>query len=284
MILITSAGGKTGKAMIAAFAKSGEPVRALMRRTDQDAQLTAVGASEIFHGDLADAADVAAAAAGCRAIYYICPNMIETEKDIGDNVIAAAKSAGVERLVFHSVLHTQVQALKHHWARLFVEEAIIESGVPFSILQVGSYYQNMLPGWAKMLETGVHAMAYEVEAPMSLVDLDDVSEAALKVLNDPGCANGIFEFCGPVITLTEKAEILTRILGQNIEARKLPADQAVAHAAHMGVAEFGQDCMRRMFAHYDDHGLVGSPRVLEWILGRPPTDFEAFAGRIASAG
>ena len=93
--------------MIAAFAKSGEPVRALMRRTDQDAQLTAVGASEIFHGDLADAADVAAAAAGCRAIYYICPNMIETEKDIGDNVIAAAKSAGVERLVFHSVLHTQ---------------------------------------------------------------------------------------------------------------------------------------------------------------------------------
>ena len=284
MILITSAGGKTGKAMIAAFAKSGETVRAMMRRTDRHDELTALGATEIFHGDLASATDVAAAAEGCRAIYYICPNMIESEKDIGENVIAAAKSAGVDRLVFHSVLHTQVQALKHHWNRLFVEEAIIEAGVPYSILQVGSYYQNMLPGWPKMLETGLHAMAYEVDAPMSLVDLDDVSEAAIKILNDPGCANGIFEICGPVITLTEKAEILTRILGKQIEAGKLPADQAVEHAAHMGVAEFGQDCMRRMFAHYDIHGLVGSPRVLEWILGRPPTTFETFAKRVAASG
>ena len=49
----------------------------------------------------------------------------------------------------------------------------------------------MLPGWAKMKETGIHAMAYEVEAPMSLVDLGDVADAAVKVLNDPGCANGI---------------------------------------------------------------------------------------------
>lgn len=283
MILITSAGGKTGKAMIAAFAASGESVRAMMRRTDTDDDLMALGATEVFHGDLANAADTAAAAEGCRAIYYICPNMIENEKEIGDSVIAAAKSANVERLIFHSVLHTQVQALKHHWARLFVEEAIIESGVPFSILQVGSYYQNMLPGWAKMRETGVHAMAYEVEAPMSLVDLDDVSEAAIRILKDPECANGIFEICGPVITLKEKAEILTRILGQSIEARKLPAEQAVEHAAHMGVAEFGQQCMRRMFAHYDIHGLVGSPRVLEWILGRPPADFETFAKRVAAA-
>lgn len=284
MILITSAGGKTGKAMIEAFARSGEDVRAMMRRTDRDDELTALGAAEIFHGDLSNPADIARAAEGCRAIYYICPNMIATEKDIGDNVIAAAKAANVDRLVFHSVLHTQVQALQHHWNRLFVEEAIIESGVSYSILQVGSYYQNMLPGWSKMLESGVHAMAYEVDAPMSLVDLDDVSEAAIKVVNDPACANGIFEICGPVITLTEKAKILTRILDTPIEARKLPAEQAVEHAAHMGVAEFGQDCMRRMFAHYDIHGLVGSPRVLEWILGRSPTDFEAFAKRVAASG
>ena len=284
MILITSAGGKTGKAMIEAFARSGEDVRAMMRRTDRDDELTALGAAEIFHGDLSNPADIARAAEGCRAIYYICPNMIATERDIGDNVIAAAKAANVDRLVFHSVLHTQVQALQHHWNRLFVEEAIIESGVSYSILQVGSYYQNMLPGWSKMLESGVHAMAYEVDAPMSLVDLDDVSEAAIKVVNDPACANGIFEICGPVITLTEKAKILTRILDTPIEARKLPAEQAVEHAAHMGVTEFGQDCMRRMFSHYDIHGLVGSPRVLEWILGRSPTDFEAFAKRVAASG
>ncbi|MEE2997151.1 MAG: NmrA family NAD(P)-binding protein [Pseudomonadota bacterium] len=281
MILITSAGGKTGRAMIATFAMTGEPVRVIMRRNDMDEQLMALGATEVFHGDLRDPAQTAAAANGCRAIYYICPNMIEDEREIGDSIIAAAKSAEVERLIFHSVLHTQVQALKHHWARLFVEEAIIESGVPFSILQVGSYYQNMLPGWAKMLETGVHGMAYEVGAPMSLVDLEDVSEAATRVLNDPGCVNGIFEICGPVITLTEKAKILSRVLGREVEAKKMSPDLVVSHAQEMGVSEFGQDCMRRMFAHYDIHGLVGSSRILEWILGRPPTDFETFVKRIA---
>ena len=279
MILVTSSGGKTGKAVIEALSLSGEAVRAMMRRTDMDEELIAIGATEVFHGDLKDPLQTALAATGCRAIYYICPNMTENEAEIGNSVIAAAKVADVERLILHSVLHTQIQALKHHWARLFVEEAIIESGVPFSILQVGSYYQNMLPGWAKMLETGIHTMAYDVGVPMSLVDLDDVSEAAVRVLNDPGCVNGIFEICGPVITLTEKAEILSRLLGREIEARKLPPDQAVDHAAKAGVAEFGQECMRRMFAHYDIHGLVGSQRILEWILGRPATDFETFVQR-----
>jgi len=281
MILLTSAGGKTGRAMISTFAAAGEKVRAVMRRDDADAELMSLGAVEVVHADLMDAAAMADAAKGCRAIYYICPNMTEQEQIFGENIIAAAKAAEVDRLVFHSVLHTQVQALQHHWNRLFVEEAILESGVPYSILQVGSYYQNMLPVWAKMKETGIHAMAYEVEAPMSLVDLGDVADAAVKVLNDPGCANGIFEICGPIITLTEKAEILSDVLGQPIEARRLPADDAVAHAAHMGVGEFGQDCMRRMFAHYDIHGLVGSARVLEWIIGRPPVDFETFARKVA---
>ncbi|MEK9645433.1 MAG: NmrA family NAD(P)-binding protein [Alphaproteobacteria bacterium] len=283
MILVTCAGGKTGRAMISAFANAGEKVRAMQRSMGTDEELTALGASEIVHADLGETGAVADAAIGCRAIYYICPNMTENERYYGENVIAAARSAGVERLLFHSVLHTQVQALHHHWNRLFVEEAIVESGVEFSILQVGSYYQNMVPGWSKMVETGIHAMAYNVDVPMSLVDLEDVSAAALAVLRDPGCANGIFEICGPVITLREKAEILSDVLGRSVEAQKLPADAAIDHAARMGVDAYGQDCMRRMFAHYDEYGLVGSPRVLGWLLARPPTDFETFARRTAAA-
>ncbi len=283
MILVTSAGGKTGKAMVKAFAAAGEDVRVLVRRADAGKELSALGATDVATADLRDGDAVAAAAKGCSAIYYIAPNMNEDEQVFGENIVKAAQSAGVGRLVFHSVLHTQVQALRHHWKRLFVEEAIVESGVPFTILQVGSYYQNMLPGWKKMTETGVHAMAYEVEAPMSLVDLDDVAEAALRALRDPGCANGIFEICGPVITLREKAEILTRILGRKVVARKLPPEDAVSHAAHMGVGEYGQGCMRAMFAHYDVHGLVGSARPLEWILGRQPADFENFARRTAAS-
>lgn len=282
MILVTSAGGKTGRAMVKSFSDIGEKVRALVRRSELESDLKALGAAEVAIADLTDRDAVVAAARGCTAIYYIAPNMTETEQAMGENVVVAAREAQVDRLMFHSVLHTQVQALQHHWKRLFVEEAIVESGVPFTIFQVGSYFQNMLPGWKKMTETGVHAMAYEVNVPMSLVDLGDVAEAALVAMKDPGCANGIFEICGPAITLRRKAEILSDILGQKVIAKKLPADDAVAHAAHMGASDYAQDCMRKMFAHYDIHGLVGSPRALGWLLGRAPTDFETFAKKAAA--
>jgi hypothetical protein len=39
--------------------------------------------------------------------------------------------------------------------------------------------------------------------------------------------------------------------------------------------------MEKMFPYYDEHGLVGSDKILGWILGRPPTDFETFARRVA---
>jgi hypothetical protein len=37
--------------------------------------------------------------------------------------------------------------------------------------------------------------------------------------------------------------------------------------------------MSRMNAHYDNHGLIGNPNVLRWILGREPNDFAGFVRR-----
>jgi uncharacterized protein YbjT (DUF2867 family) len=281
MILVTSAGGKTGRAIIKAFSAANQNVRALVRRDAGADEMRDIGATEAIVADLSDRDALVRAMAGVDAVYYIAPNMSENEKIHGGNMIAAAGAAGIDRFVFHSVLHTNVQALAHHWARLAVEEMLIESGLDFTILQVSSYMQNMLPGWARMVETGVHAMAYDVEAPMSLVDLEDVAEAALRVISDEGYAKGIFEIAGPVITLCEKAEILTRVLARDIRAEKLPAKTAIDHARHAGVGEFGLESMARMFAHYDHHGLVGSQKTLGWILGRAPTDFETFARRAA---
>ena len=45
---------KTGRAMIAAFAAAGEPVRAMMRQPEKDEELIALGAAEVSHGDLAN--------------------------------------------------------------------------------------------------------------------------------------------------------------------------------------------------------------------------------------
>lgn len=245
--------------------------------------ISAAGGDDIAFADLGDRDAIAAAAEGCDAIYYIAPNMSEDERRNGDAMILAAHEAGVDRFIFHSVLHTHVQGLPHHWERLFVEEAITESALRYTILQVSSYMQNMLPGWDRMLETGVHAMAYDVDVPMSLVDLDDVAEAAVNVLADDGSVFGVFEIAGPIITLNEKADILSRVTGQDIRADKAPQEAALDHAKHAGASDFTLKTMAQMFSHYDIHGLVGSARTLEWILGRPPTDFETFASRVQAA-
>lgn len=282
MILVTCAGGKTGKAIISALAAAGLPVRAMVRQPASAAAVEALGAAEVICGNLESAADVSDAVAGVDAVYYIAPNMNPRERAIGDIMIAAAGQSGVSRFVFHSTLHTQLEALPHHWERHFVEQSLINSGLPFTILQCGSYMQNMMPAWQRMLETGVHRMAYDVDAPMSLVDLEDICEVARTVLTEDGYLNGVFELAGPAITLTGKAEILSRIVGKEIRAEKEPLDAFLEHGKALGFNDYTLQMMARMFPYYDEHGLVGSPKILGWLLGREPTNFESFVRRVAA--
>ena len=157
MILVTCAAGKTGKAIVDALVKTGQDVRAMVRSDRSLESVRAAGVAEAITGDLALTEDVLRAADGVDAVYYIAPNMDPNERLNGDNIIAACQSANVARLVFHSVLHTQIEALPHHWERHFVEQSILNSKLSFTILQVGSYMQNMLPArerWLRPAFTG----------------------------------------------------------------------------------------------------------------------------------
>jgi len=282
VILVTCADGKTGQAILSALKGAGNTVRAMVHHARSAEQIAAIGVAETIWGDVEDRNDVERACEGIEAIYYIAPNMTPAERSIGRNMIAGAKANSISRFVFHSVLHTQLEALPHHWERHFVEQDIINSGLDFTILQVGSYMQNMLPAWKKMVATGVHRMAYDVDAPMSLVDLNDVAEVAVRVLTKNGYGNGIFEIVGPTITLSEKVQILSKVLGQTIRAEKEPLDEFLRHGKDLGFSEYTLEIMAKMFPYYDQHGLTGSDKVLSWLLGRSPTSFETFARRVAS--
>ena len=143
MILIIGAAGKTGRAIIQALTKSGETVRALVHRSDQVSFIEALGVDDVLAGDLLDQSVMERAVRGVRAIYHIAPNVSPDEVSIGKTIIAAAQSADVERFVFHSVLHPQIEAMPHHWQKLRVEELLFESGLPFTILQPTAYMQNV---------------------------------------------------------------------------------------------------------------------------------------------
>jgi NAD(P)H dehydrogenase (quinone) len=277
MIVVTGAGGKTGQAVVGALAGRGQRVRGLVRRPEQCDTLLAQGAIEAVVGNLADEAILRVVTNGATAVYHICPNMHPHEEAIGRAVIAAAQAAGVGHLVYHSVLHPQVEAMPHHWQKLRVEEALFASGLTYTILQPTAYMQNLLGGWQQIVAIGVLANPYPPATRLSLVDLADVGQAAAIVLTEPGHEFATYELAGtpPLSQLQVAAELSTH-LGRTVVAEEIPLESWTKNARTAGLSTYAVDTLRQMFLYYARHGLPGNPNVLHWLLGRKPTTLAGF--------
>jgi uncharacterized protein YbjT (DUF2867 family) len=181
MILVTGAGGKTGHAVVRELAGRNQRVRALVRRPGQALDLRSLGATEIVVQDLLSAAGMERVVESVHAIYLIAPNMHPEELRIGEIAFTAARTAGVERIVYHSVLHPQTREMPHHWQKLAVEEKLFESGLGFTVLQPGAYMQNVLSYWGTIISEGVYRVPYGEGAALSLVDIEDVDDVNAKM-------------------------------------------------------------------------------------------------------
>jgi NAD(P)H dehydrogenase (quinone) len=284
VILVTGAGGKTGRAVVRALVARGAQVRAFVRRPQDQPALRELGAQEAVAGDLRLAADLDRATDGVGAVYHICPNVHPDEVPIGQVAIAAARAAGVEHFVFHSVLHPQMEAMPHHWNKLRVEEILFASGLPFTILQPAPYMQNVLAGWPAITGLGILTVPYPVETRLSLVDLDDVAQAAATVIGVPEHHGAIYELSGTApMSQTEVAAELAGQLGRPVAAVSESVDtwEKRARAGGLGAAQIST--LKQMFDYYARYGLPGNPNVLGWLLGRPPTSYAGFAARVAMA-
>ncbi|MGD2040728.1 MAG: NmrA family NAD(P)-binding protein [Anaerolineae bacterium] len=280
MNLVTGAAGKTGRAVIQALARRGQAIRGLAHRPEQVEPLQALGAHEVATGDLRAEATVARAMHGIRAVYHICPNMSPEEISIGQVAMRAARAAGVELFVYHSVLHPQVEAMPHHWLKMRVEEQLFESGLPYTILQPAAYMQNVLAHWERIATEGIYPVPYPAETRLSMVDLEDVAEAAAAVLTEPGHVGAIYELAGPgALTQTEVARVLSQQLGRTVVAEVVPLDVWRQQAQSSGLGDYALDTLQAMFRYYGRYGFVGNSNVLGTLLDRPPTGFAAFVAR-----
>jgi uncharacterized protein YbjT (DUF2867 family) len=287
MILLTGASGKTGRALVKVLSKV-ESVCAFVHREEQGSVLKSLGAEKVIVGDLQDETAIRSAMQGARGVYHTCPNMNSDEFAIGRAIINEAQRAGVEHLVYHSVLHPQAEKINHHWQKLRVEEMIFESGIPFTILQPASYMQNLLAGWKSIVEDGALLVPYSVNSKFSFVDLEDVAEAAKIVLTEPNHKNAIYELAGTEPTShAEVAKIMSRILNRDVRAEKekigdwkLRAERS-PEGTQSKRDKYAIENLVRMFEYYDQWGLVGNPNVLKWLLRREPTSIESFIQRIS---
>jgi uncharacterized protein YbjT (DUF2867 family) len=247
-VAVVGASGKTGRAVAAALARRGaEPVP--------------IGRAQ--WGDLAGAMR------GCDAVHVIAPNMHEDEPAFAAEVLAAARGAGVTRVSHHSVAAPYAPSMPHHLGKARTEDLVRRTTERWTILQPCAYVQNFVP--ALRSGSGTLEVAYRVDRPFGLVDLDDVAEATATVLLEPGHEGATYELGGPApVTVEDVAATAGEVLGRRIEAVRVdPVSWAEGPGA--GLDPRVREWLLAMFAYYDGCGLPTGPVPLGALLGRPPT-------------
>jgi uncharacterized protein YbjT (DUF2867 family) len=268
VIVVTAAGGRTGAAVTGALRARGRAVRALVSSDRRRPGLADLGA-EVRGADLRAPETVGPLLAGAEALYLIWPNFAPGEAAGAAALFAAARRAGVPRVVYHSVLRPQARAMPHHAAKDAAEEALDASGLTWRVLQPCAYADNLDGQLAGAAATGRFRAAWGLRQAQSLVDLRDVAEAAAVLLTEDGLDGGTFEAAGPEpLTAPAIAARIGAWLDRDVRAEDAPPQGPVPP-----VERYDAHCARRMFDHYRAHGFTGSPRVLEALLGRPPRTF-----------
>jgi NAD(P)H dehydrogenase (quinone) len=281
MILVTGASGKTGKALVRQLALNGADVRAWVHHAGQAAGLKQSGAADVVYGDIQQVHLMQSAMRGVDAVYHICSNMNPDEIDIGKNLLTIAQQQGVRLFGYHSVFHPHIQSMPHHWNKLQVEQAIFGSGMNFVILQPTAYMQNLLAYWPKIMTDGVFTQPYAPQTRLSLVDLEDVAEAACKVLLEPAYIGGTYELVGtPSLSQLEVAELFSQKLNKPVRVESISAAAWEKNARASGMDEYSVTTLLKMFAYYEAYGMWGSSKTMESILNRSASSLDRFVNRI----
>ncbi|BBX05904.1 DUF2867 domain-containing protein [Mycolicibacterium aichiense] len=142
--LVTGATGYVGGRLVPRLLEDGFAVRALARNPDKLANVPWRDQIEIARGDLTDADSLAEAFTDIDVVYYLVHSMgtsadfAADERRAAQNVVTAARSAGVKRIVYLSGLHPEGAELSTHLAsRTTVGEILIASGIETVVLQAG---------------------------------------------------------------------------------------------------------------------------------------------------
>lgn len=284
MILVTAAFGHQGKLLLPKLAAAGFKIRAARGTPGRDEELLALGATEVFVGDISDPKVYAKALEGCSTVYHICPGAHPREFELGVAMIEAAKETGVQHVVFSSVMHSFIDIMQHRYKRDH-EEALVESHVNFTILKPCDYMM-----WdvhvAPVMQMGALPVFWtDPSRKHSFIAMEDLTDVAVKVIREGSAHYGAsYELSGPDrLDSFETARILSRILGKHIPVVQKQTDDLLeilwGTRDPGGPFKHQADILRSIMAWYSKYDFVGNSNTLEWLLGRKPTTFEQFATR-----
>ncbi len=253
-VLVSGATGRQGGATARELLAAGVRVRALVRDPDS-ARAEAVEAlgAELVTGDLRDRDSIIRAADGARAVFSVqMPEFTAAGPDFdgeiaqGVNLVEGARAAGVAQFVHTSVSGAKQRTEDPRWisgrwpmaeislkAKVAIEDRVRAAGFPhWTLLKPATFMENFLPSMAYLFPRGIEGGLVGVIKPetrLSLVAVDDIGRAAAAALTDPERFDGVeLDLASDLLTMTEIAEVLSRVLGTPLSAPNMTEEQALA--------------------------------------------------------
>ena len=253
-VLVTGGTGFVGRAILHELRTRALDVRALVRNTHSAERVRVLGVEPAF-GDVTDAASLLAAARGCTHVVHLVAIIRGTAAAfervmVGGtrNVIAAAQTAGVQRLVQMSALGVseQTRTLTPYFAAKWqIEQEVAASGIEHVVFRPSFVFGRdggILPTLVRQVRyTPVVTVIGSGRQRFQPIWVDDVAAHFAAALELPAAANRTFELGGPDIVNWDG--LYRRI------------------AAALG--------KRRVFVHVPAGIVRSGARLTEWIPGSP---------------
>lgn len=279
-ILVTGATGTIGSLVVQGLAAAGADVKALVRAKGKKS--FPAGVTELV-GDLTDVPSLRAAFSSVRTLFLL--NAV-TADEVTQALVALnlAREAGIERIVYLSVIHAERYTNVPHFTGKHTVERMIDSmDVPATILRPAYFMQNDLTVQQVIRSHGVYPMPIG-STGVAMVDARDIADIAVAELLRRDKAAGplprlTLDLTGPdVLTGQSAAAAWSVALGRKIG---YGGDDVVAFEGQMAQFSpswFAYD-MRLMMSGIQTigmHGSEGTVARLEDILGRPLRKYADF--------
>lgn len=239
-VLVTGGTGFVGPKIVHALRAHDRDVRVLVRDPQRASRLAGWGA-EVVAGDVTDPVSLEAAVDGCTHVVHLV-SIIQGRPADFDRVmtrgtaslVAAARTAGVERFVLMSALgtsETTAATVPYFGAKWAMEREVRESGLEYVIFRPSFVFGRdggALPTFIKQVRYSpvvtVIGSGLQRSQP---IWVDDVAEYFARAVDQPDSANRTFQLGGPdVVDWNELYRAIARTLGKRRRLVHVPLGAA----------------------------------------------------------
>ncbi|MGA4666480.1 SDR family oxidoreductase [Enterobacter ludwigii] len=272
MIAITGATGQLGQLVIEQLLNTvpANQIVAIVRNPAKAEALSQQGIT-VRQGDYADESTMTSALKGIDKLLLISSSEVGQRATQHQNVINAAKAAGVKFIAYTSLLHADKSPLGLHVEHVATEKALAESGIPYALLRNGWYTENYLASAPPALEHGVFIGAAG-EGKIASATRADYAAAAAKVISGDGHAGNVYELAGDhAWTLSGLAAELSKQSGKNVAYQNMSEADFAAALKGVGLPAGLADMLADSDVGASKGGLFDDSHTLSKLIGRPTT-------------